>query len=92
MTSCSWLNGDLRIESQQLQYRKLLEWPRLASVMDFPQLTGSLERTLQVSFLPHADIGAHLLEPESLASNLQLRQWLAACASSLGWNWKVQSG
>jgi hypothetical protein len=87
-----WRHGDdLRIESQQLRYRKLLEWPRLASVMDFPQLIGSLERTLEESFLPHADIGARLLEPETLASNPQLRQWLAPCASTLGWNWKVQS-
>lgn len=59
--------------------------------MDFPQLIGSLERTLEVSFLPHADIGARLLEPEALASNPELRQWLAPCASNLGWNWKVQS-
>jgi hypothetical protein len=70
-----WRHGDdLRIESQQLRYRKLVEWPHLASVMDFPQLIGSLERTLEVNFLQHADIGARLLEPETLASNPQLRQ------------------
>ncbi|KAB0522023.1 hypothetical protein [Pseudomonas extremorientalis] len=86
------LGDDLRVESQQLRYLKLVEWPRLLSVMDFPQLIGSLERTLQVSFLPHADIGARLLEPETLASNPQLRQWLTPCASSLGWNRKVQPG
>lgn len=82
--------GDLRIESQQLRYRKLVEWPRLASIMDFPQLIESLERSLQVNFLPHADLGARLIDTEALASNLLLRQWLAPCADSLGWNRKVQ--
>ena len=81
---------DLRIESQQLRYRKLVAWPRLSSIIDFPQLIGSLERSLEVSFLPHADIGARLIDPETLAANLQLRQWLAPCASSLGWSLKVQ--
>lgn len=86
-----WRPGDdLRIESQQLRYRKLVEWPRVASIMDFPHLIGSLERALQVNFLPHADIGARLLEPEVLSSNEQLRRWLAPCAGSLGWNRKVQ--
>jgi hypothetical protein len=86
-----WRPGDdLRIESQQLRYRKLVEWPRLASIMDFAQLIGSLERSLQVNFLPHADISARLLEPEALARNPQLRQWLAPCAGSLGWNGKMQ--
>ena len=82
--------NDLRVEPQQLRFRKLLEWPRLASVMDSPQSIGSLERTLEVSLLPHTDIGARLLEPETLASNLRLRHWLAPCASSLGWNGRVQ--
>ncbi|VVN82922.1 hypothetical protein PS708_01250 [Pseudomonas fluorescens] len=86
-----WRPGDdMRIESQQLRYRKLVQWPRLMSIMDFPHMIGSLERCLQVNFLPHADIGARLLEPEALATNPQLRQWLAPCAGSLGWNRKVQ--
>jgi len=86
-----WRPGDdLRIESPQLRYRKLLEWPRLAGIMDFPQLIGSLERVLEVNFLPHADVGARLVEPEMLSSNEQLRRWLAPCAICLGWNRKVQ--
>jgi hypothetical protein len=48
---------DLQIESQQLRYQKLVEWPRLASILDFPKLIGSLERSLEVNFLPHSDIG-----------------------------------
>ncbi|WP_339470346.1 hypothetical protein [Pseudomonas capeferrum] len=28
-------NDDLRVESQQLRYRKLIQWPRLHSLMAF---------------------------------------------------------
>ncbi|WP_175650750.1 hypothetical protein [Pseudomonas sp. Marseille-P9899] len=84
-------NDDLRIDSEQLRYRKLVKWPRLASLMDFPQLIEQLEKSLDVRFLPHANIGARGVEPETLASNPHLRRWLAPCAQSFGWNWKVQS-
>jgi len=39
-------NDDLRIESGQLRYRKLIKWPRLYSLMDFPLLAGQLEQCL----------------------------------------------
>lgn len=73
----------MRIESQLLRYRKLVTWSRLARIVDFPQLIRSLERSLEVSFVPHADIGARLVGPETLASNLQLcRGWLRAPVAS----------
>lgn len=84
-------NDDLRIESQQLRYRKLVKWPRLASLAAFPHVVEQLERSLDVRFLPHANIGARYVEPSALASNPQLRRWLAPCAQSFGWDWKVQA-
>lgn len=83
-------NDDLRIESQQLRYRKLIRWPRLHSLMDFPLLVGQLEQSLEVRFLRHANFAARLLEPEALAWNTSIRQWLSPCADTFGWNRKMQ--
>ena len=84
-------NDDLRIESQQLRYRKLIKWPRLHSLMDFPLLVGQLEQCLGVRFVRHANLGARLLEPEALACNPKIRQWLAPCADTFGWNRQMQA-
>lgn len=83
-------DDDLRVESQQLRYRKLIKWPRLHSLMDFPLLAEQLEQCLEVRFLRHADLGARLLEPEALARNPNIRQWLAPCADTLGWSKQLQ--
>ncbi|MGX1021314.1 hypothetical protein AB7M33_003990 [Pseudomonas sp. Y3 TE3536] len=83
-------NDDLRIESQQLRYRKQIKWPRLHNLMGFPLLVEQLQQCLEVTFLRHANIGARLLEPEALARNPELRQWLAPCADTFGWNRRMQ--
>jgi hypothetical protein len=83
-------DDDLRIQSAQLRYRKLVKWPRLACLMDFPQLVGQLETCLEINFLRHANFGARLIEPETLARNARIRQWLAPCADNFGWNSKTQ--
>lgn len=83
-------NDDLRIESEQLRYRKLIKWPRLSSLMDFPLLAAQSEQCLEEHFLRHADFGARLLKPEILARNPKIRQWLAPCANTFGWNRKMQ--
>lgn len=83
-------NDDLRIEWEQLRNRKLIKWPRLSSLMDFPLLAGQLEQCLDVRFLRHANFGARLLEPEALWCNYKIRQWLAPCADTFGWNRKKQ--
>lgn len=82
-------NDDVRIESEQLRYRKLIKWPRLPSLMDFPLLVGQLEQCLEVNFLRHANFGARLLAPQTLACNTAIRQWLAPCADTFGWNRKM---
>lgn len=84
-------NDDLRIESQQLRYRKLVKWPRLPSLMDFPQLVGQLEESLEVRFVRHANIGARHVEPEVLAGSPEMRRWLAPCAERFGWNMRTQA-
>ncbi|MCU1733483.1 MULTISPECIES: hypothetical protein [unclassified Pseudomonas] len=83
-------NDDMRIDSAQLRYRKLIKWPRLASIMDFPQWVERLEQSLDVRFLRHANIGARGVESSTLANNPHLRHWLAPCAETFGWNWKKQ--
>ncbi|MCD5977961.1 hypothetical protein [Pseudomonas quasicaspiana] len=83
-------DDDLRVESQELRYRKLIKWPRLHSLMEFPLLAEQLEQCLGVHFLRHANVGARLLEPEVLARNPKIRQWLAPCTDTLGWDRKMQ--
>jgi len=83
-------NDDLRVESEQLRYRKLIKWPRLHSLMHFPLLVEQLEQCLEVGFLRHANFGARLLEPEALARNIKIREWLAPCADTMGWNRQFQ--
>lgn len=86
-----WRPGnDVRIDSQQLRYRKLIKWPRLQSLTDFPLLVGQLEQCLDVRFLRHANFGARLLEPSDLARNPRLQEWLAPCADTFGWDLKMQ--
>jgi len=58
--------------------------------MGFPLLVEQLQQCLEVTFLRHANIGARLLEPEALARNPELRQWLAPCADTFGWNRRMQ--
>jgi len=45
---------------------------------------------LDLRFLRHANFGARLLEPEALSCNSKIRQWLAPCADTFGWNRKMQ--
>lgn len=85
-------DDDLRIESRQLRYSKLIKWPRLHSLMDFPLLVQQLEQSLDVRLLRHANFGARLLEPEALARNPHIRQWLAPCADTFGWGRRMQPG
>jgi hypothetical protein len=75
---------DLRIESQQLKYQKLMAWPRLIGLQAFPHLIAGVENCLGVEFMRHADVGARLLEPEKLLANEPLRNWLSPCADSFG--------
>lgn len=86
-----WRPGnDLRIDSQQLRYRKLIKWPRLHSLMDFPLWVEQLEHCLDVRFLRHANLGARLLEPSELARNPRLQKWLAPVADTFGTNLRMQ--
>ena len=61
-------NDDLRIESQQLRYRKLVKWPRLASLAAFPQVVEQLERILFAAGALPVVVGS---DEETLAERLQ---------------------
>lgn len=84
-------NDDLRIESQQLRYRKQVRWPRIQKLTDFPLLVGQLEECLEIRFLRHVDFGARLLKPNELARNAKIQHWLAPCADTFGWDRRMQS-
>lgn len=80
-------NGDLRVESAQLKYRKLVAWPALASLREFPSLPGQIEKALGVSFLRHVDVGGNpMLDTKRLmaACGPRIREWLSPCADTIG--------
>lgn len=78
-------DDDLRVESEQLRYRKLTPWPRLASPQDFPLWVLQLEKVLGVAFLRHANVGARWTSiTEAGFDDAPLRQWLRPCAESWG--------
>tara|TARA_Y100000780_G_scaffold213591_1_gene214615 strand:- start:240 stop:719 length:480 start_codon:yes stop_codon:yes gene_type:complete len=75
--------GNLTVESQQLKYRRLMPWPTLDRLMDFPDLIVGIEDALGVRFLRHADIGARLLDAEALVNDDKLKAWLQPCCDTM---------
>ena len=77
-------NNDLRVESQQLKYKKIIKWPELLNLSDFPLLIEKIESILNVEFIPHIDISARMIDTGILIENKHIKQWLSPCAESLG--------
>lgn len=80
-------HGDFRVESQQLKYRRLVQWPRLDSLLDFPYLAGRIEQALSIRFIRHANVSASgFLDLDAWldASSQKIRDWLSPSADTLG--------
>jgi hypothetical protein len=80
-----WRTGDdLRVQSQQLKYTRLVAWPRLQSLEEFPKLVSAIEPCIGIRFIRHADVGARMLDSKLLTSNPTLRNWLSPCVDTVG--------
>ncbi|MET3120172.1 hypothetical protein AAKU64_004420 [Undibacterium sp. GrIS 1.8] len=76
-------NNEVSVDSQQMKYRRLVKWPSLNSLRDFPEFVLRLEDVLGIKFIRHANVGGRnvplemLLEKESRFS-----AWLKPCAET----------
>jgi hypothetical protein len=80
-------NGDFRVESSQLKYKKIIKWPVLNSLYDFPLLVEQIEKALSIKFIRHANIGTNgfvNLDSWVSESSPKIQKWLAPCADSIG--------
>jgi hypothetical protein len=82
---------DLYIESEQIKYKRLTQWPRLESLDGFPEFVKKLESTLSIKFLRHVNVSVNESDEATLnIDNLlkyctpQIREWLSPCADTLG--------
>ena len=80
-----WRPAGFFVDSQQLRYRKLIQWPTLAELDDFPLIVDRIAAALDVDFLRHVNVGARYIGLENAVSGgSRLSSWLAPCADSLG--------
>ena len=80
-----WRESGLSVESQQLKYRRLIPWPKLASYTKFPLMIPALETALDVKFIRHIDISTVGIDlKQYLKKNSKMQQWLKPCANTFG--------
>ena len=81
--------NDFRIESQQIKFRKLVKWPELHAIYDFPELIHAIESALEIKFIKHVNVSAKFVDLEPhINSNSKLFKWLEVCAKIIGTNMK----
>nr|WP_299035093.1 hypothetical protein [uncultured Tenacibaculum sp.] len=80
-----WRESGLSVESQQLKYRRLIPWPKLASYTKFPLIIPALETALDVKFIRHIDISTVGIDPKQyLKKSSKMQQWLKPCVNTFG--------
>jgi hypothetical protein len=78
-------SNDLRIESQQMKYKRLIKWPELTSPHEFPNLVGKIEDVMGIKFIRHVNVGARNINVDSLlTSKSAFHTWLSVCADTIG--------
>lgn len=78
-------DNDTRVESQQMKYKRLIKWPALGNLNDFPDVVAEIENVLNVKFIKHANIGARFFDLKELTStDGKVKAWLNPCADSIG--------
>ena len=82
------VDNRFEVESEQLKYRKIVQWPELKSLDDFPKLVSEIEQALDIKFTRHADVQGLdcKLEPY-LNKNSIFFKWLSDCCTSINTNY-----
>lgn len=83
--------NDFRVESQQMKYRRLVKWPELNSLYDFPKLINPIEDALNIKFIRHVDVGSRMIDLKPhLNTDSKLFYWLKDCSETIGTAMKTQ--
>ncbi|MBU2709025.1 hypothetical protein KCM76_23720 [Zooshikella marina] len=77
-------SNDVRVESQQIKYKKIIKWPTLGDIYEFPALVKQLESILNIEFKPHIDMSSRLVSVDELVENQQIKNWLSKWSNSIG--------
>jgi hypothetical protein len=76
--------GTVSVSSDQMKYQRLVRWPALDAVENFPRLVKQVETLLGIQFVPYADITLpYTVTPETV-ERPKLQAWLAPCATKVG--------
>lgn len=78
-------NGNFSVDSQQMKYWRLMQWPSLERLEKFPSLVKKIEDVLDVKFIRHVDIGARDINiAREIKDSGKMIGWLSECADSYG--------
>lgn len=75
-----WEASGIRVESDQMRFKKLTKWPALTELDQFPLLVSELEKLLAVQFQRDVQLHAASLKSDDLAV---LKTWLGDLATSV---------
>jgi len=69
--------GNVAVRSDQMKYQRLVRWPALDAIENFPLLVKAIETLLGIQFISYADV--NLAKPSK-----QFIKWLEPCAKKVG--------
>ncbi|MDC0008167.1 hypothetical protein OAE12_00495 [bacterium] len=80
-----WYEDYFTVDSEQIKYRKLIQWPALEGIYDFPKLIAPIEAALNIEIIKHIDVGARFIDLKPhLNSRSKLYEWLKDCSDTMG--------
>lgn len=77
-----WRDSGIDVKSQQLKYRKMIQWPAIKTPFETIAAIKTLEAILDVTFYKHVNLQGTLAE--SLANPTLFTHWLGDSAASYG--------
>lgn len=75
----SWGSAGCTVESENLRYRRMMQWPEFDDLDQLPAVAERLESLLKVRFCRQVDLHAATLKAQDLET---LRQWLRPICDS----------
>lgn len=69
-----------------MRYRKLIKWPILDSLTDFPLFVDLIEKALPIKFTRHVNVGPNGIDLDRWVSEhrVLIQEWVSPCADSFG--------
>ena len=83
--SVMWSSGGtISVRSDQLKYKRLIRWPAIDAIENFPALVKQIETLLGLKFIPYANVTLPYTETRATLASPDLLAWLAPCANKVG--------